>query len=359
MRLRKIALITLCIVTCFLSCNKDDDTEEIVVEVNDRTEQEVIDNGLLIDYLETHYYNSSEFESITNPTIADLVITELIDGEVPDGHTLFKNGDVLEVDEKTIVYADTKYTYYVLNLNQGGDIKSPTFADNVVMLYEGFTLDNEVFDSAVNPVEIDLIGTSTALNPGVIVGWRRVLPDFNVAEDFAENGDGTVSFLNQGIGVMFLPSGLAYFSNSLTGIPAYSPLIFKFELLQTTENDHDGDGIPSHIEDLSGDGEVTVNYDDLTDETDDDTDGDRLPNYLDSDDDGDGVLTINELERITYVVYTNQGEQEPVLNEKIEFELERSDNAGVITIKTLKIVDSDNNDIDDHLDKDVTTNYSE
>ncbi|GAA3657302.1 FKBP-type peptidyl-prolyl cis-trans isomerase [Flavivirga jejuensis] len=353
MKLRKITLVTLCIVTCFLSCKKDDDNDDIVVvELADRTEQEVIDNEAILEYLETHYYNSEEIKAIQYPSLSDLVITKLEEGEVPDGHTLFKKGEEYAVDKRTIDYLDTKYQYYVLKLNEGGGSDSPTFVDNVYVTYEGFTLDDVVFDSAVNPVKYDL------LIDVKIEGWRRVLPEFNTAEDFIEKNDGTINFLNHGAGVMFIPSGLAYFSGSVSG-NTYAPLIFKFELLETTQNDHDGDGIPTYLEDLNGDDQITVNYDDLTDETDDDTDGNGTADFLDNDDDGDGVSTINELERITYTVDTTLGEQEPVLDEKIEFEVERSDNnAGIITIKTLKIVDSNNNDVDDYLDKDVTTDYS-
>ena len=93
---------------------------------------------------------------------------------------------------------------------------------------------------------------------------------------------------------MFVPSGLAYFSSATSGIGAYSPIIFKFELLQNVQNDHDNDGIPSYLEDLNSDREFIVNFADLKDTTDDDTDGDGTPDYFDSDDDGDGILTINE-----------------------------------------------------------------
>ncbi len=48
--------------------------------------------------------------------------------------------------------------------------------------------------------------------------------------------------------------------------------------------DDDLDGIPNAYEDFNGDGNLDN----------DDTDGDTIPNYLDDDDDGDGVLTINE-----------------------------------------------------------------
>jgi hypothetical protein len=48
--------------------------------------------------------------------------------------------------------------------------------------------------------------------------------------------------------------------------------------------DYDGDGVFNIEEDLNNNG----------DQEDDDTDGDGIPNYLDTDDDGDSVLTIDE-----------------------------------------------------------------
>ena len=48
--------------------------------------------------------------------------------------------------------------------------------------------------------------------------------------------------------------------------------------------DDDADGVPNAFEDFDGDGMFD----------DDDIDMDGIPNYLDNDDDGDGVLTINE-----------------------------------------------------------------
>lgn len=49
-------------------------------------------------------------------------------------------------------------------------------------------------------------------------------------------------------------------------------------------SDPDNDGIPTSEEDVNGDG----------DSTNDDTDHDGIPNYLDGDDDGDGILTKDE-----------------------------------------------------------------
>ncbi|WP_299548404.1 peptidylprolyl isomerase [Seonamhaeicola sp.] len=292
MKLERIGLFILCLTVCLLSCNKDDGGDDgVVIEIRDRTEQQVIDNDSILGFLETHYYNSDDFIGNPDPALADLVITKLNEGEsVPTGHTLLKTA---VGDSKKTVFADTDYEYYILKLNQGGGTDSPTFADNILVTYEGYTMDDDLndladaFDSKVNP---DTYFDLTTLVPG----WRKTFPQFNVAEGFVDNGDGTINFTNPGLGVMFLPSGLGYFQNAQSDIPSYSPLIFKFELIHMEENDHDNDGIPSYLEDLNGDGEFTVNSEDAEDETDDDTDGDTFPNYFDPDDDGDGIPTANE-----------------------------------------------------------------
>mgnify|MGYP000465844853 CR=1 FL=1 len=68
----------------FLACNKDDGGSSPIVE-NDRDEQQAIDDALIVEYLETHFYNSSMFDSNMNPKIDNLVITELPeDGVLPD-----------------------------------------------------------------------------------------------------------------------------------------------------------------------------------------------------------------------------------------------------------------------------------
>ncbi|MCF7561747.1 peptidylprolyl isomerase [Sabulilitoribacter multivorans] len=283
MKLRKVTLFILILIVGFVSCKNDDDSGGVIIEERDRTEQQIVDNDSIVGYLQTHYYNKSQFDGNTNPKIKDLVITEITDEIISsDADSLLINA----VETKTVNYADTDYEYYILRLNQGGSTDSPTFADNVIVTYEGFTLDNEIFDSAVTPLTFDLTS--------VIPAWRKVLPQFNTAESFVENGDGTVDYLNHGTGVMFVPSGLGYYSGATGSISSYSPLVFKFELYKMAQNDHDGDGVPSYLEDLNGDGEFIVNFEDLTVDTDDDTDGDGVPNYVDSDDDGDGILTINE-----------------------------------------------------------------
>ena len=60
------------------------------------------------------------------------------------------------------------------------------------------------FDRSSTPVVFDLVY--------VVPGWSRAIPQFNEASSFTTNSDGTVSFDAYGMGVMFLPSGLGYYS---------------------------------------------------------------------------------------------------------------------------------------------------
>jgi hypothetical protein len=98
---------------------------------------------------------------------------------------------------------------------------------------------------------------------------------------------------------------LGYFSGSADGIAPFTNLIFKFELYQYEVNDHDNDNVPSYLEDVDGNGYVR-------DGSVDDSDGDQIANFLDTDDDGDGVLTINEdLEPDTDLNVDSDGDGDP------------------------------------------------
>jgi FKBP-type peptidyl-prolyl cis-trans isomerase FkpA len=339
----KIGMVVMCMALGFISCKKDDDTTP-PVPPRDRGEQQILDKDSLIKYLESHYYNSADFVSNPNPGISNLVITKLNDSETqaPEGSTLLL--DAVEIKE--VKYSGTDYEFYVLVLNQGGGDDKPTFADNVRVIYEGSLLDGTIIDKNDQvPTDFDLIGDIG------VEGWRRVLPLFNTAEFFNENEDGTVVFTNKGVGVMFLPSGLGYYANTQTKVPAYSPLIFKFELLQMFENDHDGDGIPSYLEDLNEDGVFTVNYENIKDPNDDDTDGDYNPDYVDADDDGDGIPTRDEIEITTVNKPTRQEVLATVLadNQVLLNKIKKEQN-GTYTGTILTFPDTDGDGIPDYLD---------
>lgn len=348
MNIKKFSLLVVGALFVFMACKKDDDGVDVpVIEIRDRAEQQVEDMKSINEYLNSHYYNSAELAEIgLDAGIEDIVIINVTDNEaVPEGYT--KMLDAVG-ESKKLVFEEVNYEYFVLEINQGGGDKSPTFADTVQILYEGSLLEGSVFDSKYvpdnNPLDL----------ADVIPGWRKVIPDFNIAESFTENNDGSINYYNSGLGVMVLPSGLGYFNRSDPG-KSYAPLVFKFELLNMTQNDHDNDGIPSFIEDIDQDGEL-ITVDGLAD---DDTDGDFTPDYFDADDDGDGIPTRDELESLTYTIDTNQGEEEPNFEGSlIEFVQSRSENNGVITIKTKKLIDANNSGTWDYLDDTATKRHS-
>ena len=110
------------------------------------------------------------------------------------------------------------------------------------------------------------------------------------------------------------------------------------------QNDHDGDGVPSYLEDLDGDGEFTF--------TGDNTDADNLPDFADNDDDNDGILTANEIVITTYNEATKEAVKNISLaaNEVLIKIIENTD--GTFTGITVTFTDTDGDGTPDYLDKD-------
>ena len=289
----KLNILLISILFVGFSCGDDGADNVIEVPEADRTEQQVIDNDSLVGYLQTHYVNESILINNQSILFNDFEINELPeDGNLPDPDQNTLLIDLVETF--TTTYFDVEYEYYILKVNQGGSDNSPNFSDKVRVSYEGTLMDNTVFDSSITPVDFDLTST--------IAGWGRVLPEFNNAEDFIINSDGTVSYNNPGIGIMFLPSGLGYYSAAAGSVPVYSNLIFKFKIYQSEFNDHDFDNVPSHLEDLDGDFDLT----------DDNSDDDSFADFVDGDDDNDGTLTIDEdLEPDTDLTLDRDGDGDP------------------------------------------------
>lgn len=274
----------------YLACTPDDPVE--TVPLRDRAEQQILDRDSLQVYLSNHYFNSGELAAMSNPMDSDILIEALPEnGQLPDPSNQSLLIDAVETH--TTTYLEVEYEYYVLRIRQGGGAEQPHFSDDVRVQYTGSYFDGSIFDSRVNPEELDLTY--------LVAGWSRVLPQFNIAESFVNNPDGTVTYNNPGVGVMFLPSGLAYFDGN-GAIPPYTNLVFSFTLFQSDVNDHDSDNVPSFLEDLDGDLNLAT----------DDTDNDFNYNFNDADDDGDGVLTKDEdLEPDTDLTVDRDGDGDP------------------------------------------------
>ena len=289
----KLYIFLIAILLLGFSCGDDDDDGVIEVPEADRTEQQVIDNDSLVTFLQSHYVDASLLTNNSTILLNEIEINQLPeDGELPNPDQNSLLFDMVET--LTTTYFDVEYEYYILKINQGGSENSPNFSDKVRVSYEGTLMDDTVFDSSSTPVDFDLTST--------IAGWGRVLPEYNNAEDFVINSDGTVTYNNPGIGIMFLPSGLGYYSAAAGSVPVYSNLIFKFKVFQSELNDHDFDNVPSHLEDLNADYDLTN----------DDTDEDTFADFVDSDDDNDGTLTIDEdLEPDSDLTVDRDGDGDP------------------------------------------------
>ncbi len=270
-----------------LACRNDDDSN--VIEVPPRALSEVAaENEVdIIAFLQSHFYNYEEFSSppadfdykIRIDTIAGANAdkTPMIDQVLTELFTINSSSFGRDDGERV------QHTLYYLIARQGVGT-NPTIGDNTVLRYEGSLLNGILFDAANTPVNQYLSST--------VRGYGNGVNHFRGGEGPFENGDGTVSFENYGIGILIIPSGLAYFDAPQGSIPSYSPLIFKIDVLTNEVNtDFDEDGIPSIMEDLNGDGNLNN----------DNTDGDFsqfgiLYNHIDNDDDNDEIPTREEIE---------------------------------------------------------------
>lgn len=302
------------------SCGTDDD----VVYTPPKNISEVIvdDEKLLQDFFATHFYNYEEFEN--PPENFDYkIVFDTISGDNSDKTSIlnsesfgFKTVNVksenvgAEGDESI----DHKVYYIIAREGVGAQ---PTYADSTFVRYEGTPIEGiseegDAFDSSTSPVWFNLTSS--------IIGFAHGITGLKAGGEIIENADGTYEVKDYGIGAIFLPSALGYYQGT-TGIAAYTPLIFKLDLLAVNQADHDNDGIPSYLEDLNGNGRVN---DDNTNAEDELLFNTAIPNYVDPDDDGDGVLTIDEIKIDGVIVYNPDG--------------------------TIKFPDTNGNGIPDHLD---------
>ncbi len=364
-RILKSTLLFFILIGLF-SCQKDDSTTT-TIEIP-YWQLAPIDDAAIVSFLTNNYFNEEEFNNAGSfdPGVFKYDIKFSEDSEVTgydsngdgvidvsdiDNTTVFNrtplinylisdenDNSVFKIVEKIIYVEGVAHTLYILKINQGSGSEQPKFCDEALVSYEGMTLLNDVFDNALNPVKLDLAST--------VKGFSESVSEFNIAATVTPVGDGTFTYSDFGVGAVFMPSGLGYYSGSAGSISAYTPLIFKLKVYGETELDHDDDGVPTYVEDLNGDHYLNN----------DDSDLDGVPNYLDVNDDNDPILTIDE-ENIVIVVYPPffNGGTEPVLGVN-EYEVNRdvddSVEPNIITITTATYTDTDLDGIPNYLDAD-------
>lgn len=272
--MNKFNIYLLFIFPLLLSCNKDDDN---TIEIRDYSEQVITDEGTIEEYLKSHYYNYEDFNSLNSFEVDIKVRIDTISDATANKTPLFDQVTVKTLNVSDSDGLETPHKLYYI-IAREGIATNPSIVDSVYITYKGMLTDNYVFDERRYPAWLDLANS--------LQGFREGVSELKSGE-FKQNSNGTIQYSSYGVGLFFLPSGIGYFENTTANIPEYSPLIFSVSLMTSNPTDHDNDGILSINEDIDGDGDPFY----------DDTDGDNLWNMYDSDDDGDGTLTINELDK--------------------------------------------------------------
>jgi len=320
-------LMVMAMIVVASSCGDDDGDDIEIIPPRLLAEVATENDEEIKEFLETHFYNYEEFE--TPPMDFDYkIVIDTIAGDNQDKIPLINQvaSAVVNVSSSQLNLReeenDIPHTYYYLSARDGEGIQ-PTIADSTLLRYEGVLLNGTRFDATPSFLWQEL--------PFFLRGYSNGVAKFKsgTPEGLIVNSDGTSSYSNSGIGMIIMPSGLAYFlSTGPSGtIPSYSNLIFTVEIGNVIENtDRDNDGIPSILEDLNGNGYV---LDDNTDaELEANANFEPIVNFQDIDDDGDGVLTRTEI----------------------------SDANGTIIIP---YPDSDNDGTPDYLDPDIQWDESE
>jgi len=287
----KGVLLFIALLAILSSCSSDDSSDVIVVPPRPLAEVEAENDADIREYLQTHYYNYEEFESPP----ADFnfkIVLDTITGDTKDKiplidqvstMTIAVSSETFNLDEDVTV----DHTLYYLAAREGIG-ESPTVGDSTFVAYEGQLLSGEIFDSNITYTWQYL--------PFFLRGYAAGVSQFKVGGEVISNIDGTVDITGSGIGLMFIPSGLAYFDNPPlgSGIFNYDILVFQVDTgLFIESTDYDNDGIPSFMEDLNNNGNLS---DDNTDESVELSSGfGFIPDHLDIDDDQDGILTRDEI----------------------------------------------------------------
>ncbi|MGA0062725.1 MAG: FKBP-type peptidyl-prolyl cis-trans isomerase [Flavobacteriaceae bacterium] len=278
----------------FASCGSNNDDEgftpvpiEPLATINEQNEAE------LVSFLQSHYYDASEAIRPMNDAPAKtlalwddprLKVKQVL--VRPSEHNLDTEG----YTEDEIANGIPHNLYYFIVQDGGGN--SLSTADSVYVQYAGRTLDLNLFDQVRQGGLWFDLARIQAPQQG-FRGFSEGAALLKTASEVIDNPDGTFSAPDAGKGFFFFGSALGSYQNAQATIPAYGPMFFELKVLARKITDHDGDGVPSYLEDLNNNGYL---FDDNTD-LDDEVAGGRalLPNYFDADDDGDGTPTACEI----------------------------------------------------------------
>lgn len=298
----KYYFILLVTTLSLFSCSNNNDTATVEA-LRDYSVQYTTDLATIEEYLKSNYITITNHPGFLDDQ--DIVFTKIPSGGTqPSVWSYLNSTSYPKLKTRDVKLHDITYKVYYLVLREGTGEK-PTNVDGVLASYRGDYL-TQVAATGTTAAALTATQFEESKYPqsffgltNTIVGWSEIFPQFKKGT-YTANTDGTVSYADFGAGVMFLPSGLAYYASGSGSIPSYSPLVFSFKLYEIQRLDQDADGIPSYLEDLNGDGYLydfrnTINYPTAITSNPDDTDADGIPNFYDVDDDGDNYTTKLEI----------------------------------------------------------------
>ncbi|MCZ8197137.1 MAG: hypothetical protein O9267_06000 [Flavobacterium sp.] len=313
----------------FSSCNKDDD-EVAATPLRDFGDQFKTDIENIELYLSTHKLNPDITDYAANVNSSNLLIkcssTDLARLSLLGENTSPK------LLSKLVNKHDITYKVYYLQFQEGNSVEKPCPYDEILVTYRGTSLKSETETQTsgqvkvVNETEFENSPVANLFNLGTVFvkGWPEIFPMFGIGVfDETATGNGPNVYTNYGAGIMFLPSGLAYYQQSpQTNIPSYSPLVFSFQLLNLKRSDNDNDGILT-VDELAVNSEGKYT----------DTDGDGIYDFGDIDDDNDGFTTLNEIKKPT-PLGINQGTSlyypfNPIVDNPLTTDIDESEPKGI------------------------------
>lgn len=229
--MKKVILTLFAIAVLGVSCKKDDDHE--VEPPRNRAEEAIAAQNEIEEFLSNYAYNYEEFENPSEDFDYRVVIDSIEAGS--DKTPLIEQVDYKMVEDP--YEPEVKYKLYYLKVAQG---EGPAVADAEVVhiTYETWRLrTGELLErtnsSQPKPFVLDNIYNNT--------GLKEVLKEFNAADGYIENEDGTIVYEGYGIGAAFVPSGLAFYNNPPLGAPIgyYNQLIYTFQVKGVTEKEEE------------------------------------------------------------------------------------------------------------------------
>lgn len=215
----KIVIISILLTSVFLSCQKDDTPAVVTLpQKKDYQTQYNEDIVKIENYLKTH-----SISVVSNPGFSDDqnvsydVVPNLDVNSIWGTNPLVPKTNVFT---KLVTVENVVHKIYYLKLQDGVGI-SPNTNNQIKAYYKCILLNNE---STIVETGSET-GVILKMNQ-LILGWQNILPEFKM---------GTISGSNQysdfGVGIMFLPSALAYYDNNeIAKIPAYSVVGYNFKL---------------------------------------------------------------------------------------------------------------------------------